>query len=84
MATTARKLEIRDFAIRVERLCDFLLAKISEENGRDGSRDQKMLEDLKEEAADIQIYHVESTTETVKGLYDFMHGVDPAPKEETK
>jgi hypothetical protein len=80
VATTTRKLEIVAFARRVERLCDFFLAKISEEEGRDGSDNVKVIEDLKEEAADIQVYH-KDTLETLKGLDDFMKGAPPAVEE---
>jgi hypothetical protein len=81
VATTTRKLDIEEFARRVERLCDFFLARISEDEGRDGSSDVRVLEDLKEEAADILVYYT-TTSETFKGLDDFMKGFDSRPEED--
>lgn len=80
MATTTRKLEIRDFARRVERLCDFFLARISEEENRDDSPNLKVLDELKEEAADIQFYYTE-TSESLKGLSEYMRGLDSVSEE---
>lgn len=71
MTTT---IEIKDFARRVERLCDFFLSKISEENGRDGSPDVKVLEDLKNISADIQFDQVQIISNSIEGLRDYMNG----------
>lgn len=70
--------DIKDFAERVERLCDFFLAKVGEEDGRDGSPDIKIIEDLKHEAANIHMrggYAVLS----IQGLDDYMRGHIPTP-----
>ena len=79
MATT-RKLEIKEFARRVERMCDFLLSKVSEEEKRNDSPDLKVLDELKEEAADIQFYYAE-TSESLKGFSDYMSGLDSVSEE---
>jgi len=77
-----RSLDIREFARRVERLCDFFLAKVSEETGRTGSSDIKVIEDLKEDAADIQSDRVTIGSETLFGLNDYMAGVNVPSSEE--
>jgi hypothetical protein len=70
-----RTLDLKEFARRVERLCDFFIAKRIEETGRDGSKDLKILEDLKQEAADIQFDDdLVISTEVFDGLYDLMNG----------
>lgn len=79
MATT-RQLEIVGFARRVERFCDFFLSQVSEEKQRDDSPNLKVIDDLKEEAADIQAYYKE-TSESLKGLSDYMKGLDPVFEE---
>lgn len=67
-----KEIEIVDFAERVERLCDFFLAK----HKRDGSNDLKIIQNLKEEAADIHFGRVRVVTEgSLDGLYDYMNGV---------
>jgi hypothetical protein len=80
---TTRKLEITDFARRVERLCDFFLNQVSREGQRDDSPNLKVLDDLKEEAADIQTYYKE-TSESLKGLNDYMKGLDPVFEENSQ
>jgi hypothetical protein len=77
---TERDFDIKSFARRVERLCDFLLGRFYEENGRDGSDEQKILEDLKEEAANIQTTTA-PVSETLSGLKDFMGGLPSKTKE---
>lgn len=69
-----RTVNIEDFARRVERMCDFILAKKGDETGRDGSPDLKVIEDLKEEAADLQ-FSIQPITETLDGLHEYMKGV---------
>ena len=58
--------EIKDFAIRVERLCDFLLDKIPEGDDRD------VLHRLKDDAADIQV----GNYGVLNGLENYMRGHD--------
>jgi cell shape-determining protein MreC len=61
--------EIKSFAMRVERICDFLLNKTETH-----SEDKETIQKLKEEAADIQADRLDSLT----GLNDYMRGF---PKE---
>lgn len=70
-----KTIDIKDFADRVERLCDFFIAKKSESTGRDGSKDLIILEDLKNDAADIHFGRVEIVIDPVAGLHDHMNGV---------
>jgi hypothetical protein len=69
--------DIKEFARDVERLCDFLIDKLKQSGARDGSDDVKVIEDLKEIAADIQFDKVNVTTETLSGLSAYMKGVSP-------
>lgn len=73
-----RKIQIKEFAERVERLCDFFIGKAVEETGRNGSPDLKILEDLKEDAANIQF---SSGTQLTEGLSDYMSGISSVPEE---
>lgn len=66
----SQPVDIKEFAIRVERLCDFFIAKHVMAHSRDGSEDLRILEDLKEDAANIQF----SKEITIDGLKDFMNG----------
>jgi hypothetical protein len=70
--TMTQKVDIKEFAIRVERLCDFLLAKVE----KDGSNDVIALQKLKEEAADIQINNTNVISESISGLSEYMKGVN--------
>lgn len=74
----SRKIEIKDFAKRVEHVCDFFLSK----SERDGSDDRKVLEDLKEDAADIQFDQAEIESGAYSGLDDYVRGINNAPEEE--
>ena len=74
----SRKIEIKDFAKRVEHVCDFFLSK----SEADGSNDRKVLEDLKEDAADIQFDQAEINSGAYIGLDDYMRGINNAPEEE--
>jgi len=67
-----QKVDIKEFAIRVERLCDFLLAKMD----KDGSNDVIELQKLKEEAADIQLNNSNVVSESIFGLSEYMKGVN--------
>lgn len=69
-----RNVDLKEFARDVERLCDFLIDKVSKESGRDGSPDIVVIEDLKEVAADIQFGKIGVTTETLEGLSAYMKG----------
>lgn len=72
-----KKVEIKDFARRVEHVCDFFLSKTE----ADGSRDRKIIEDLKEEAADIQFDQAEISSGAFNGLDDYIKGINSAPEE---
>lgn len=76
------EVNVQTFAERVERLCDFLLSKMGEETGRIGSDSQKILEDLKDDAANIQMFGARMTTKTLDGLSDFMSGIPKVPEQE--
>jgi hypothetical protein len=69
---TSNSVEIREFAQRVERLCDFLLNQVDAENS--GKPDVLVIKDLREDAADIQFNRVDITK--FDGLDDFMKGLD--------
>lgn len=71
--TTGKKVDIQDFARRVEGLCDFILSKIET---RDGSADLKIIEDLKEDAADIHM--LELAPVPIDGLDAFMRSLPEA------
>ena len=73
-----KKIEIKDFAKRVEHVCDFFLSK----SEADGSNDRKVLEDLKEDAADIQFDQAEINSGAYIGLDDYVRGINTAPEEE--
>lgn len=75
-------LDRRKFAERVERLCDFLLGRLYTEVGRNGSDEQKILEDLRDDAAEMQ-QNVPPTEEVLTGLKDFMGGLTPEPIKES-
>lgn len=62
--------DIRGFAERVERLCDFLLQGLE----ADGSPDVVILQILKEDAADLQNI-TKNANISIKGLDDFMRGI---------
>jgi hypothetical protein len=67
-----QKVDIKEFAIRVERLCDFLLAKLE----KDGSKDVVALQKLKEEAADIQADKPNVISESIEGLSEYLKGAN--------
>lgn len=71
------RVEIKDFAKRVEHLCDFFLSKTE----KNGSKDRKIVEDLKEDAADIQFDQAEIASEPFTGLDAYMAGITTAPEE---
>lgn len=63
-----REIELLDFLRRVESLCDFLLDKVK---FKDGSDDLKVIQQLKEDAADLQVNHDNINLE---GLHTYMRG----------
>lgn len=73
MIATPKKIEIKEFAHRVERLCDFLLAQINTEVS--GDKDILIIKDLKEDAADLQFDHIDVPA-NLEGLDNYMKGLD--------
>ncbi|MFL5659854.1 MAG: hypothetical protein ACJ8BW_00715 [Ktedonobacteraceae bacterium] len=67
-----KKVDIKEFAERVERLCEFLLAKME----KDGSDDVVTLQDLQDAAADIQSNNTNVVSESIAGLSEYMKGVN--------
>lgn len=63
-----REIEFLDFLRQVERLCDFLLDKVE---FKDGSADIAVIQNLKDDAADLQVNHDNINLE---GLHSYMRG----------
>jgi len=61
--------DIREFAERVERVCDYLLEKVN----KDGSADVLVIQQLKDDAAHIQLEHQDQTI--LSGLDGFIRGL---------
>lgn len=70
----SKEIDIQDFAIRVERLCDFFIDKAMSEPGHGETHDLKVIKDLKETATDIQFDHTIIGSKTLFGLDDYMRG----------
>lgn len=70
--TTVSLNDIKDFAERVELLCDFLISKAQ----KDGRADILVIQKLKERAADIQAANLDEalTDLTITGLDKHMRG----------
>lgn len=66
--------DLKDFAQRVERLCDFILDKLP----KDGTADVLVVQKLKEDAADIQHVSFHPMDAAIYGLDRYMKG-DQAP-----
>lgn len=62
--------DIRRFAERVERLCDYILKDLA----KDGSEDVVVVQELKDDAADIQLIKMDSIR-WVDGLSKHMKGM---------
>lgn len=58
---------IREFAEKVERLCDYILGGVN----KDGSEDVVAIQRLKDDAADLQQI---KRNVSIEGLSDFMRG----------
>ena len=67
--TTGKLVDIQEFARRVETFCDFILGKIE---SHDGSADLKVIEDLKNDAANIHMLKLAPVP--IEGLDEFMRG----------
>lgn len=75
-----KQIELKDFARRVERFCDFFLEQIPK-GEKAGSIDLKVIEDLKNDCADIQADKLYVTSlaldeVTFTGLHDHMRGTE--------
>ena len=67
--STVTEVDVKGFAERVERLCDFLLDKVN----LDGSDDVLELQDLKQDAANIQ-FSTGNKNVSIDGLHSYIHG----------
>ena len=67
-----KKVDVVEFARRVERLCDFLLEKISDTSEMHESDDLRVIQDIKTDAADLQFEGV--NLDVIGGLEKFMKG----------
>lgn len=65
-----KEVNISEFAERVERLCNFFIDQAK----RDGSDDIKVIQELKEDAANLQFSKEQRVTETLDGLAAYMKG----------
>jgi len=79
-----KELDIKEFAQRVERVCDFLIDKAGREIGVHAQNDLNVIKKLKEDAADIQFDQVIVGSHTLLGLEAHMRGLkdDPGEKKE--
>lgn len=66
--------DLKDFAQRVERLCDFILNQLP----KDGTPDVLIIQTLKDDAADIQHVTFNPMDVAISGLDRYMKG-DQAP-----
>ena len=71
-----RVLDIKEFAERVERVCDFFLDQAE----KDGSDDIRVIQQLKDDAADIQADPA-PIKRVLLGLNDYMHGAQRSDDE---
>jgi len=71
---TSTEIDIRRFAERVERLCDFLLSRVEINND---NADTKFVQDLRTDAADFQF---ESLPTILTGLDEYVKGL-PAKEQ---
>ena len=70
----ADEINIQRFAERVERMCDFVIAKLTNEGIVPDERDKNALLKLKEEAADISTGKAKVTKDLFTGFADYMEG----------
>ena len=70
-----KEVDLKEFVRRVERLCDFFLSKVPDNLGKDAIQDLRIIQDLKEDALNIQFDTVEVIgAGTFEGLHDYMTG----------
>ena len=69
--------DIKNFAERVERLCDFLLEGLE----KDGSDDVVELQKMKKDAADLQ-FITRNANVSIEGLSSYIRGIPLNPHKE--
>ena len=69
---TDKEIDPRDFADRVERLCDFILNRIADDPN---SANVRVIHKLKEDAADIQFKYASFRGISLIDLSDHMKGL---------
>lgn len=69
---------IQEFARDVERVCDFVIAKLRNQGANVDDADAKVILDIKEKAADIHTGKARITQDMFLGLADYMKGA-PGP-----
>lgn len=67
-----RDIDIKEFASRVENMCEFILNQIPQ---KDGSPDQVFIQNLKKDAADIQFNPSLHGDISLRGLDDHVRGI---------
>jgi hypothetical protein len=67
-----RDIDIKEFALRVEQMCEFILNQMEEKTG---SPDQLFLQDLQKDAADIQFNPRLYGDISLRGLDDHIRGI---------
>lgn len=68
-----KKIDIQNFARRVEDLCSFLLERIpSNSENIEDLHDLKIIQDLKQDAADLQFSDFQMTVNVLDGLAEFV------------
>ena len=70
----SKVIDVKDFAQRVERLCDFFIDKAKDEPGHGETHDLKVIKDLREVAVDIQFERTIIGSQTLFGLDNYMRG----------
>ena len=65
-----RRIDIKDFADRVERMCEFILMQVD----KDGSQDVTFVQQIKEDAADLQCIPNDMNNLSIDGIHDYMKG----------
>lgn len=68
----ANDIDIKEFAMRVERVCDFILDQMEEKTG---SSEQLIFEQLKHDAANIQFNPRLYGDISLRGLDDHIRGI---------
>lgn len=75
---STREINIQEFARDVERVCDFVIAKLKNQGKNVDTADAGVILDIKEKAADISTGRATITEDMFLGLADYMKGA-PGP-----